>query len=239
MLSLFFVSSIPSSGVVILDGDEAHHALTVTRLTTGDELLMSDGKGSWARGRISTATKRSAEIEVLERGIEQTVTPTLTVVQGIPKSDRIKETIELLTEAGVDRIIPWQAARSIAKFQDDSLGKWQNGAMAAAKQSRRFRIPEVTSAQTTHALADVLASSRIVVLHESATQTFTQIVDDSWRSATEIAIVIGPEGGISDEELQSFSERSADIVSLGSPVFRSAHAGIAALSALQTALGRW
>jgi len=78
-----------------------------------------------------------------------------------------------------------------------------------------------------------------VVLHESATQTFTQIVDDSWRSATEIAIVIGPEGGISDEELQSFAERGADIVSLGSPVFRSAHAGIAALSALQTALGRW
>ena len=239
MLSLFFVPSLPASGMVVLDGDEAHHALVVTRLAVGEELLISDGASSWARGRIATATKRSAEIEIIESGTSEQRAPRLTVVQGIPKSDRIKETIELLTEAGVDRIIPWSAGRSIAKFQSDSLRKWQSGAIAAAKQSRRFWIPAVTEARTTTQLATVVADARILVLHESDTATFSQSVDQSWSAASEIAVVIGPEGGISDDELALFTERGATIVSMGTPVFRSAHAGIAALSALQTALGRW
>ncbi len=239
MLSLFFVPSLPANGPVLLDGDEAHHALVVTRLGFGEELLLSDGAGAWARGRISSASKRSADIEIIERGVTPQNTPRLTIVQGIPKSDRIKETIELLTEAGADRIIPWSAARSIAKFQSDSLSKWQSGALAAAKQSRRFWIPEVTEARTTPQLATVLADARILVLHESASATFSQSVDQSWSSASEIAVVIGPEGGLSDNELAVFTERGATIVSMGTPVFRSAHAGIAALSALQTALGRW
>jgi 16S rRNA (uracil1498-N3)-methyltransferase len=239
MLSLFFVPSLPANGTVLLDGDEAHHAVVVTRLGVGEELLLSDGAGTWARGRISAASKRSADVEIIERGLLVQKTPRLTVVQGIPKSDRIKETMELLTEAGVNRIIPWSAARSIAKFQSDSLVKWQNGALAAAKQSRRFWIPEVTEARTTAQLATVLADARTLVLHESASATFSQSVDESWSSASEIAVVIGPEGGISDDELALFTERGATVVSMGTPVFRSAHAGIAALSALQTALGRW
>ena len=239
MLSLFFVPSLPASGMVVLDGDEAHHALVVTRLAVGEELLISDGASSWARGRISTATKRSAEIEIIESGTSEQRRPRLTVVQGIPKSDRIKETIELLTEAGVDRIIPWSAGRSIAKFQSDSLSKWQSGAVAAAKQSRRFWIPEINEASTLAQLPSVLGDARVLVLHESATASFSQSVDESWGTASEIAVVIGPEGGISDDELATFTERGATIVSMGTPVFRSAHAGIAALSALQTALGRW
>jgi 16S rRNA (uracil1498-N3)-methyltransferase len=239
MLSLFFVPSLPDNGTVPLDGDEAHHALVVARLGVGEELLLSDGAGAWARGRVSSTSKRNADVEIIERGLLSQNAPRLTVVQGIPKSDRIKETIELLTEAGVDRIIPWSAARSIAKFQSDSLAKWQSGAFAAAKQSRRFWIPEVTEARTTAQLATVLADARILVLHESATATFSQSVDQRWSSASEIAIVIGPEGGISDDELAAFTERGATVVSMGTPVFRSAHAGIAALSALQTVLGRW
>jgi 16S rRNA (uracil1498-N3)-methyltransferase len=239
MLSLFFVPSLPSNGSVLLDGDEAHHALVVTRLGVGEELLLSDGFGSWVRGRITSAGKRSAEIEILERGETSAQTPRLTVVQGIPKSDRVKETIELLTEAGVDRIIPWSAARSIAKFQDDSLDKWRAGAIAAAKQSRRFLIPAVESAASSAQLATVLEGARMLVLHESAPLNFSQVVDESWSSANEIAVVIGPEGGISEDELTRFTELGASIVAMGSPVFRSAHAGIAALSALQTALRRW
>jgi 16S rRNA (uracil1498-N3)-methyltransferase len=239
MLSLFFVPSVPLSGSITLSGDEAHHAITVTRLAVGDELLLSDGHGGWARGRITATTKRDATIEVAERGESAASSPRLTVIQGIPKSDRIKETIELLTEAGVDRIVPWSAARSIAKFQDDSLGKWQNGAFAAAKQSRRYRIPEVSPAHTTSELAALFNSARVLVLHESAERKFSEVVTPEWASTSEIAIVIGPEGGISEEELASFAALGGQVVSMGTPVFRSAHAGIAALSALQSLLGRW
>ena len=133
MLTLFIVEKLPDSPLIEVDGDEAHHAIKVLRIKSGEEILISDGNGNWVRASVENIDKKSFTAKVLERGSREPRTPKLVVVQGIPKSDRIKEAIEILVESGVDLIIPWQADRSISKWQKDSLAKWQSTAIAATE----------------------------------------------------------------------------------------------------------
>ena len=125
MLTLFLVDNLDSSQTIEVTGDEAHHAIKVLRINLGEEILISDGNGNWVRAAVEKIEKKSFSAKVLERGIQEQRSPKIIVVQGIPKSDRIKEAIEILVESGVDLIIPWQAERSISKWQKDSLRKWQ------------------------------------------------------------------------------------------------------------------
>ena len=120
MLTLFFVPEITNADHIEVSGEEAHHALKVLRIAKGEEILLSDGKGSWVRAKVSDLGKRTFEVTVLERGTSTTSKPKLTVLQGIPKSDRVKEAIEMMTEAGVDEIFAWNAERSISRWQDKS-----------------------------------------------------------------------------------------------------------------------
>lgn len=240
MLSLFFVPSIEVPRTLVI-GEEAHHIQKVLRMLVGEELFLSDGHGNWGRGKISSLSKSEISVDISDSGAEGEKKPRLSVIQALPKSDRVKETIELLTEAGVDRIIPWQAARSISKFQSDSLDKWRQAAIAAAKQSRRFRIPEIAfsySAATTD--QELFKDSLILTCHESASAKLSQVFSTPLpNDIQDIFIVIGPEGGLTDEEVGHFRSLGAHTVRLGEPIFRSAHAGVAVLSAIQALIGRW
>jgi RNA methyltransferase, RsmE family len=161
-------------------------------------------------------------------------------VQGLPKSDRVKDAIEILVESGVDVIIPWQADRSISKWRQDSLDKWQSAVVAATKQSRRFRKPEIIDGLTLSQLLEIESeNSAVLVMHESATTKLSEVVTSKFGEMSEIIIVIGPEGGISESELAILESAGAHIVGLGPEVFRSAHAGGAALSAVSALIGRW
>ena len=240
MLPLFFVSEISDSASLTVTGDEAHHAITVTRLSVGNQVMLSDGQGAWAQGAISVVDKKSFSVAVSERGTEEVSLPRLSVVQALPKSDRVKEAIELMVEAGVDRIIPWAAARSISKWQSDAQSKWQVTAQTATKQSRRKFIPEVLDIHSTIEIAAKAAhGSSVLVLHEEGSQKISSVDRNQLLACQEIYLVIGPEGGISPEEIDRFTEAGATVVRLGVPVLRSAHAAIAGLAAVQTLLGRW
>jgi 16S rRNA (uracil1498-N3)-methyltransferase len=176
----------------------------------------------------------------LERGFQPEKSPRLIVVQGLPKSDRVKDAIEILVESGVDLIIPWQADRSISKWQKDSLDKWQSAAVAATKQSRRYRKPEIIDGLSLSQLLEIESeNSAVLVMHESATTKLSEVVTSKFAGMSEIIIVIGPEGGISESELTVLEGAGAHIVGLGPEVFRSAHAGGAALSAVSALIGRW
>ncbi len=236
MLPLFYLPSIPTGESIEVSGDVAHHAIIVTRLAVGEQLTLSDGRGAWATGTISSATKKSFTFQVSEWGSHSSQRPLLTVVQALPKSDRTKEAIELMVEAGVDRIIPWQASRSIAKWQSDSQAKWQQSAETAAQQARRYFVPKVEESVKSAELIALLGKS--LLLHESASTQISSVVDKSWLEYSEIFIIIGPEGGVSEEELELFAPHAA-IVKLGTPVLRSAHAAIAALASVNSLLGRW
>ena len=240
MLTLFLVDKLESSQSIEVAGDEAHHAIKVLRIKLGEEILVSDGAGNWVRAVVENIEKKTLTAKVLERGFQEEKSPRLIVVQGLPKSDRVKDAIEILVESGVDLIIPWQADRSISKWQKDSLDKWQSAAVAATKQSRRFRKPEIVDGLSLSQLLEIESESgAILVMHESATTKLSEVVTSKFADMSEIIIVIGPEGGISDSELAVLEGAGAQIVGLGPEVFRSAHAGGAALSAVSALIGRW
>lgn len=229
MLQLFFVENIESPE---LTGDNAHHAERVLRMKIGEELLASNGKGKWAKCLIRSISKKNVELEIIESGFESPEEMKVSVLQAIPKSDRAKETVELLTAAGVGAIYPWQSSRAIGKDSD----KWETTAIEASKQSRRFYIPSVfPKIDTNAALRLIKHFDQILVCHESATLH----ISDQVTPSTNTLIVIGPEGGLSDDELALFANSGAKIIKLGRPVLRSAHAGIAAISAVSALMKVW
>ena len=238
MLSLFFVDKLSSGQTQTLESDEAHHAIKVMRLKTGEEIKISDGEGNWVSGPISEVGKKNLKIDVTASGIEASKKPELVLVQALTKSDRNKEMLELVTVAGVDRIIPWQAERSISKWQSNSYDKWTSSIKEAGKQSRRVNLPKLEKLMSAKDITDqISASDCILVFHESANEKFSDL--DISQSASSIYLVIGPEGGITDTELEIFKSKGGKLVRLGEPVLRSAHAGFAALASIQTKLGRW
>jgi 16S rRNA (uracil1498-N3)-methyltransferase len=236
MFTLFFVDDLPTTvgGLYEFSNDDANHAIRVLRMQTGTEFMLSDGKGSWSQVVAQEVKKKSMQVRIVESGFQEPLATTITVVQALPKGDRAKEAIELLTEAGVDRIVPWAAARSIGKGSD----KFAITAREASKQSRRFRIPEVTDVATTAQICDAIKVSDLaIVFHESATAKLSDQV--SSHNVEHLLIIIGPEGGITDEEISAFTECGAKVALMGRPILRSAHAGIAAISAVSALLKVW
>jgi 16S rRNA (uracil1498-N3)-methyltransferase len=234
---LFLVEALPDAGEVRLDGPEGHHAVQVQRLRPGEALLVGDGRGAWGHGRVA-ATEKGALSVHLER-IERfsAPDPALTVVQGIAKGDRGELAVQAMTEAGVDTIVPWAAARSIAKWRDDKpLLKWRATAREAAKQARRPWLPEVTGPEPTPAVARRLSEVFSLVLHEEASTPLSAIEPPARGT---IALVVGPEGGLTPDELGVFEAAGARPVRLGRSVLRTSTAGVAALAALSVLLRRW
>ena len=238
MLTLFFVDDLPTTvgATYEFDSEDAFHAIKVLRIAAGEIFNLSDGKGAWSRVNVLNVNKKSMSVKVLETGFEEALPQQFTIVQAIPKGDRIKESIEMSTEGGADRIVMWKATRSIGRA-DEKIDKLQNTAREASKQSRRFRIPEVAGVASTDSVFDEIANADLaLVFHESAVQTISQIVTPG---ATKVAIIIGPEGGLTAEELETFAAAGAKVVLMGRPILRSAHAGLAALAAVNTALSVW
>jgi 16S rRNA (uracil1498-N3)-methyltransferase len=218
------------------DNEDALHAIRVLRTGPGEIFWLSDGKGSFSTVKAIDVSKKSMQCEVLEHEFQSPLEIEYTVIQALPKGDRLKECAGLLTEAGADRIVFWSSARSIGKA-DKTLDKLDVTVREASKQARRFRIPEIIGPLTTAQVIDEIARTDIAVLfHESATSKLSAISASTVKKAL---IIIGPEGGITDEELDSFTASGAKIALMGRPIFRSAHAGIAGLAALQTLLKSW
>ena len=238
MLTLFFSDQISSGSKQVLQNDEAHHAIKVLRVNIGELIKISDGVRNWVSGPIIEIAKKELFISITDRGEIQSAKPELVLVQAITKSDRNKEMLELAVEAGVDRIIPWQADRSISKWQSDSTQKWQAGIKQSCKQARQIKLPQLMKVMNTSEVVKLIGSEGFgIVFHEGAPTKLSEITIPN--SLTAVYLIIGPEGGISEQELELFQNANSKVVRLGETVLRSAHAGFAALSAVQTKLGRW
>jgi len=248
VLSLYLIdpeTPLAAAESLKISGEEAHHIGAVSRHKSGDEIWISNGQGKRARAvitHLNTGAKngiRDLTVEILEVEYFPPRKIKLRVLQALTKSDRAHECIELLVEAGVDEIIPWQAMRSIGKWQEGATGqKWQEWTRQAVKQSRRSWIPQVGELVKDLSFLKSSDDSVLLLFDESGSQRLTpQTLTES--SLKEITLIIGPEGGISEEEKQFFQQRGALAVRLGDPVLRSAHAGAIALASLQSALGIW
>jgi 16S rRNA (uracil1498-N3)-methyltransferase len=224
---------------VVLDGDEGRHAATVKRIRAGEQVVLTDGAGTSVSGTVTHAGKASLTVRVDSTLYVGRALPHVTVVQAIPKGDRGELAVEMLTEIDVDRIVPWAASRSVAVWRGDraakSLAKWRAAARTATKQARRAWLPEVTEMATTDDVAGLLADADLaVVLHEAAEMPLAALSLDGIGS---IVVVVGPEGGISDDELAAFA--SAEVVRLGASVLRTSTAGVAAVAVLLSRTSRW
>ncbi|MEU6670688.1 16S rRNA (uracil(1498)-N(3))-methyltransferase [Streptomyces sp. NPDC046727] len=226
----------------VLDGPEGRHAVSVKRLRPGEDVVLTDGRGRWAEGVVKAAEgKDRLVVTDLNVHEEPPAGPRITVVQALPKGDRGEVAVETMTEVGVDAIVPWQASRCITQWKGDrglkSLGKWRATAREAGKQSRRVRFPEVADAATTKQVTALLARADFAaVLHESGE---ARLATAELPAEGDIVLVVGPEGGVSPEELALFAQAGAEAYVLGPTVLRTSTAGTAAAALLLGRTGRW
>ena len=225
--------------VVDLTGPEAHHAAAVVRLAVGEHVLVADRQGARVLTEVTEVARELVRLRVLERADEQEPSLRLTLVQALAKDGRDEDAVEAATELGVDTVVPWQADRSIVRWKgpkvDKGQRKWANVVERAAKQSRRGRWPQVDGLVTSSALAQRCAGATTFVLHEDAT---TPLATAPLPDSGEVLLVVGPEGGISPQELEAFVAAGATPVRLGAQVLRASTAGPAAI-AVVSARGRW
>ncbi|MEV4287550.1 16S rRNA (uracil(1498)-N(3))-methyltransferase [Nonomuraea bangladeshensis] len=238
---VFIAPELGDGPELTLDGPEGRHAASVRRLRAGERVDLTDGAGRVAECVVREASKDALGLDVLRRYEVPAPRPRLTVVQGLPKGDRGELAVEMMTEAGVDVIVPWSASRSIAQWKGDKvakgLGRWRATAREAGKQSRRFHLPEVSEPATTARVAELLAGAALgLVLHEEAAEPLSKV---TLPAEGDIVVVVGPEGGVSDEELDRFKAAGAAPVLLGPTVLRTSTAGVAAAAVLLTRTGRW
>ena len=235
-------------------GADARHAAQVARVRTGERIGIGDGRGRIAWGPVVHVANDQVAIQVESVQREAAVGPSIRLVQALAKGDRDELAIQAATELGVAGIVPWQAARSVVRWEGPKLGKglerWRTIVREAAKQAIRPTVPEVAEPVTTKRLAAMLGAgaatadgtrSRIVlVLEPTAGSPLSEVVaGEAFRSASEVLLVVGPEGGIAPEELTALEIDGAVVVRLGTEVLRTSTAGPAAIAALWALLGQW
>jgi 16S rRNA (uracil1498-N3)-methyltransferase len=235
---VFYAHPLPEIGEYVLAGPEGRHAATVRRIRTGEELELVDGAGGVALATVASATKDTLTLHVSDCCREAGPQPRFVLVQALAKGDRGELAVELATEAGVDEIVPWRAQRCVTRWEGErgakALDRWRSTAVAAAKQSRRGWWPVVAEPASTAEVATRLASARLaIVLHEEAGSS---LADVALPDTGEIALVVGPEGGIGAEELAALG---APGYRLGPTVFRTSSAGAIAVAVLAARTARW
>lgn len=228
-------SLLPSIGELVeLDGAEGRHAALVRRVGAGDWVLLSNGCGRGVRGEVVSATRTGLTVRVAGHLTSPQPSRRIIAVQALAKGDRAELAVEAMTEVGVDEIVPWQASRSVVRWDGDrgdrSRDKWQTTAREAAKQSRRLRTPVVHPAASTREVAAMIKEvAAAVVLHEEATDW----LDSDALPAGPIMIIVGPEGGVSGSELAAFVAAGATSVLVSDGVLRTSTAGVVAVATLR------
>lgn len=244
-MALHFVTDDASTegvgDVVVLTGPEAHHAAAVRRVRVDEAVTLGDGRGVWLEGVVTAAAPKQVDVLVTARAEVSAPTPRIVLTQALAKGDRDELAVQAATELGVDAIVPWQAARSVSRWDakaDKGLARWRTIVREAAKQAHRAWIPEVEGVARLADLVARAADAHVLVLEPSADERLTAVASGSVDDR-DIVLVVGPEGGIAPEELAALREAGARLVRLGDTVLRTSTAGAAAISVLSATTGRW
>jgi 16S rRNA (uracil1498-N3)-methyltransferase len=244
MSHLYLDESLELSGIapgdaVQLTGDEARHAVTVSRVRVGEAIAIGDGRGIRVLGVVSSTAARELSLEVQDVLVEEPPATRIILVQALAKGDRDELAVQAATELGVDAIVPWAATRSVSRWEGPKAEKgrqrWATIAREAVKQSLRSWLPPVDPVATTGELPTRLAGARMLLLEPTASTALTGLRHDG----RDLALVVGPEGGIAPAELERLTAAGAESVRLGASVLRTSTAGPAAIAVLNATLGRW
>lgn len=225
-----------------LEGPEGHHAATVKRIAVGELVDLLDGAGHRAECTVLSTSKTGLHLRVEELRTEDPPRFPITLVQALAKGDRDLQAVESAVELDVSHVVPWQAERSIVKWPADraakALAKWESLILAATKQSRRSFRPSIESALTTPQLTRriedwVANGSLVVVLHEAEENALGTVVgtyvSEPRETSGGVVLIVGPEGGVSPQEIEKFTQAGAVPALLGKNVLRSSSAGPAAM----------
>jgi 16S rRNA (uracil1498-N3)-methyltransferase len=220
---------------LLLDGDEGRHAAAVRRIRPGEVIMIGDGRGRGVRGLVVEVRPSGLVVEVADHLVAPQQRRRFVAAQALAKGDRSELAVEMMTEIGVSEIVPWQATRSIVRWSEEraarSLTRWRSTVREAAKQSRRLNLPQVSEPLTTQRLAQRARNADLaLLLYEEADESITEV---DLPAAGTVLIIIGPEGGISDDELGQLTRAGARPVSISDGVLRTSTAGVVALAALK------
>ncbi|MCX5679100.1 MAG: 16S rRNA (uracil(1498)-N(3))-methyltransferase [Candidatus Omnitrophica bacterium] len=237
-MSRFFVSRDSVKGNVIsVTGEEAHHIADVMRLKVKDEVITFDGTGKEYIGVIKEVGKKSIVIEVTgTREAAKTRAPRITLIQAIPKREKIEYLIEKATELGVSAIVPIFTERTIPDWDLDKrashVARWRKIAREASKQCGRLDIPNIPEiAQFSDVINDEkLSGLKLIAALQDDAEPIRRALKDF--KGDHIYIAIGPEGDFTPDEVKDTIECGFKSVSLGLRVLKSDTAGLFALSAI-------
>ncbi|GAA1505349.1 16S rRNA (uracil(1498)-N(3))-methyltransferase [Agromyces terreus] len=222
-----------------LTGDEARHAVTVSRLRPGEQVAIGDARGTLAQCAVVATAPRERVVEVVSVETVPAPSPRITLVQALAKGDRDELAVQAATELGVDAIVPWSASRSVSRWEgakaEKGRARWASIVREATKQSMRAWMPEVAALTATAGVAALCGGARVLLLEPTAEARITDLRDDG----RDLVLVVGPEGGIAPGELERLVAAGAETVRLGSSVLRTSTAGPAAIAVLSAELGRW
>ncbi len=226
---------------VQIGGPEGHHAAAVRRMRVGEAIALTNGRGLKARGVVRAVAPKQLTVAVHSVDTFELPAVTFTLVQAVAKGDRDELAVQAATELGTSKVVPWQADRSISKWdgkEEKNRERWQQIVDEAAKQALRPWFPPVTQVQSSKSLATQIAESAgtFLVLDPTAVMSLNQV---ELSSAGEVALIVGPEGGITEAELALFETAGAKRVHLGSGILRTSTAGMAAISVLAAKSGYW
>ena len=248
---------------ITLPASVKRHALGAMRLAEGDGLSLTDGRGLCVKTTLVDAQAglvsvervgRAARLQATRGGRPPQPVTRLVLIQALAKTGHDEAAIDMATQIGVDEVIPWQANRSIAKWKAGRTDrKWRQVLGAATEQSRRVWSPELAQCVSSKQVVAIcrracVHGDLVIVLHQDATMSWSSVEDEVSRLADRcladgrprsINVVVGPEGGISEEEVSDFVGAGAQSVVLGSNILRASTAGPVALSLLSRALGRF
>jgi len=230
-----------AADLVVLDGPEGRHAATVRRLAPGERVDLTDGAGLVAECVVTAARAGALELSVLDRRTEPRPDPVLVVAQALPKGEHGPLAVDLMTEGGVDVIVPWAAQRCVTRWQgergDRALARWRAAAREAAKQARRAWLPEVTGPVSTAELVRRAGPASLAVLLDPGGPVLLSELE--LPDSGDIMLVVGPEGGISPAELAELTGAGAVRARLGPAVLRTSSAGLVAATIVASRSGRW
>jgi 16S rRNA (uracil1498-N3)-methyltransferase len=228
--------------ILTLRGPEAHHAAVVRRVRVGEAVSVGDGRGVWLDAECTAVQPKEVAVTVVARRAVAAPSPRIVLVQALAKGDRDELAVQTAVELGVDEIVPWQASRSVSRWDaakaEKGRARWAAISREAAKQSHRAWLPSVSGVATTAGLAARATTARMIVLDPTAGERLTALRIDP-ADDRDVVLVVGPEGGVSEEELDVLHRAGATLAALGETVLRTSTAGPAAIAVVSAAIGRW
>ncbi len=211
---------------VELTGSEAHHLLHVLRAEPGRRVVLFDGRGREALAEVESCRRKTVRLRLLEvRAAAEPRSPQIVLATAVPKADRFRWLVEKATELGIDRLIPLQTARTTVEPRSNRLEKLQQTAIAACKQCGRSRLMEIDQPMPWEAfIAQARQDGPLYIADARGVPAASAVPD---RPVDTLHLAVGPEGGFTEEEIETGVEAGGRLVALGPHTLRTETAAVA------------